>query len=189
MIEGTVNANLEAIVPLSLRGPEGQVREVDVVIDTGYSGSLTLPPAPVAELELPYVFSSKATLADDTEDSFRVHGVTALWDSRPQRIEADAVGSTPLLSMALLESHSLLVGLTLSATTLDRVHTTILLQAAGRSQVLRNLLRAKQERGPDFLRLANALIALYLHGSKENGLGRHAASRAKMRRHLPKWIA
>ena len=112
MIEGTVNANLEAVVSLSLRGPEGQVREVDVVIDTGYSGSLTLPPALVAEMELPYVFTSKVTLADDTGVGFRVHSVTALWDSRPRRIEADAVGSTPLLGMALLENHSLLVEIT-----------------------------------------------------------------------------
>ena len=71
MIEGFVNANREAIVPLSLRGPEGQTREVNAVIDTGYSGALTLPHALVAELELPYVFSSKATLADDTEVGFR----------------------------------------------------------------------------------------------------------------------
>ena len=48
MIEGFVNANREAIVPLSLRGPEGQTREVNAVIDTGYSGALTLPPALVA---------------------------------------------------------------------------------------------------------------------------------------------
>ena len=36
--------------------------------------------------------------------------------------------------------------LTLSATTLDRVHAAMLLQASGRSQALRNLLRAEQER-------------------------------------------
>ena len=57
MIEGFVNTNHEAVLPLSLRGPEGQTREVNAVIDTGYSGSLPLPPALVAELELPYVFS------------------------------------------------------------------------------------------------------------------------------------
>ena len=53
------------------------------------------------------------------------------------------------------------------ATTLDRVHAAMLLQASGRSQALRNLLRAKQERSPDFLRLANALTALYPRGSEE----------------------
>ena len=59
---------------------------------------------------------------------------------------------------------------TLSATTLDRVHAAMLLQASGRSQALRNLLRAEQERGPDFLRLANALTALYPPGSEEKRL-------------------
>ena len=47
------------------------------------------------------------------------------------------------------------------ATTLDRVHAAMLLQGSGRSQALRNLLQAEYERGPDFLRLANALTALY----------------------------
>ncbi len=57
-----------------------------------------------------------------------------------------------------------------AATTLDRVHAAMLLQASGRSQALRNLLRAEQERGPDFLRLANALTALYPRGSDEKRL-------------------
>ena len=56
------------------------------------------------------------------------------------------------------------------ATTLDRVHAAMLLQASGRSQALRNLLRAEQERSPDFLRLANALTALYPSGSEEKRL-------------------
>ncbi len=102
-----MNANREAIVPLSLRGPEGQTREVNAVIDTGYSGALALPPELVAELELPYVFSSKARLADDTEVGFRVHRVTTLWDSGARHIEADAVGSTPLVGMLLLDRHNL----------------------------------------------------------------------------------
>ena len=56
------------------------------------------------------------------------------------------------------------------ATTLDRVHAAMLLQASGRSQALRNLLQAEQDRGPDFLRLANALTALYPRGSQEKRL-------------------
>ena len=56
------------------------------------------------------------------------------------------------------------------ATTLDRVHAAMLLQASGRSQALRNLLKAEQERGPDFLRLANALSALYPSVSEEKRL-------------------
>jgi adenine-specific DNA methylase len=56
------------------------------------------------------------------------------------------------------------------ATTLDRVHAAMLLQAGGRTNALRALLRAEQERSPDFLRLANAFSALYPKGSEEKRL-------------------
>jgi len=55
-------------------------------------------------------------------------------------------------------------------TTLDRVHAAMLLQAGGRTNALRALLKAEQERGPDFLRLANAFSALYPKGSEEKRL-------------------
>jgi adenine-specific DNA methylase len=56
------------------------------------------------------------------------------------------------------------------ATTLDRVHAAMLLQASGRTNALRALLKAEQDRGSDFLRLANALSALYPKGSEEKRL-------------------
>ena len=58
----------------------------------------------------------------------------------------------------------------LAATTLDRLHAAMLFQASGRTEALRSLLRAEQERGPDFLRLANALSALYPRGGEEKRL-------------------
>jgi hypothetical protein len=56
------------------------------------------------------------------------------------------------------------------ATTLDRVHAAMLLQASGAANALRALLQAEIERGPDFLRLANALSALYPRVSEEKRL-------------------
>ena len=56
------------------------------------------------------------------------------------------------------------------ATTLDRLHAAMLLQASGRTEALRALLRSEQERGPDLLRLANALSALYPRSSEEKRL-------------------
>jgi len=55
-------------------------------------------------------------------------------------------------------------------TTLDRVHAAMLLQAGGQANALRELIRAEQQRGPYFLRLANALSALYPVGSEEKRL-------------------
>jgi len=56
------------------------------------------------------------------------------------------------------------------ATTLDRVHAAMLLQAGGQANALRALIKAEQDRGSDFLRLANALSALYPTGSEEKRL-------------------
>lgn len=56
------------------------------------------------------------------------------------------------------------------ATTLDRVHAAMLLQASGRANALRALLKAEMDRGSDFLRLSNALYALYPDGSDEKRL-------------------
>jgi hypothetical protein len=56
------------------------------------------------------------------------------------------------------------------ATTLDRLHAAMLLQANGHANALRALISAEQERGPDFLRLANALSALYPRGGREKRL-------------------
>jgi hypothetical protein len=55
-------------------------------------------------------------------------------------------------------------------TTLDRIHAAMLLQAGGRADALRELIKAEQQRGPDFLRLANALSALYPKESEEKRL-------------------
>jgi adenine-specific DNA methylase len=56
------------------------------------------------------------------------------------------------------------------ATTLDRVHAAMLFQASGASNALRALLEAEIGRGPEFLRLANALTALYPKDSEEKRL-------------------
>lgn len=56
------------------------------------------------------------------------------------------------------------------ATTLDRVHAAMLLQSSGRANALRALIGAEQDRGPEFLRLANALSALYPQNSEEKRL-------------------
>lgn len=42
MIEGSVTAVHEAVVPLSLQAPKGRTEDIEVVVDTGYSGFLTL---------------------------------------------------------------------------------------------------------------------------------------------------
>ena len=107
MIEGTVNANLEAVATLPLQDSSGQTREVEAVVDTGFNGYLTLPPMLMEDLELPVVGDGEAVLADGSQAAFDVYGVTVIWDGQPMYVETGAVGVDPLVGMALLEGHNL----------------------------------------------------------------------------------
>jgi len=107
VIEGVVNAAYEPIVTLDVQGPTGQASEIEAVIDTGFTGFLTVTPALVSELGLRYLTRGWASLADGSEVPFDVYDVTVLWDGRPVRVEADAADTTPLVGMRLLDSHNL----------------------------------------------------------------------------------
>jgi predicted aspartyl protease len=64
MMRGAVNARREVVLSLRVRGPAGAAQDVDAVIDTGFSASLTLPAATVAALGLTRQSGSRAVLAD-----------------------------------------------------------------------------------------------------------------------------
>lgn len=66
-----------------------------------------MPGAMVAELELPFLGPSRATLANGVVEIFNVHDAKVLWDGQPRDIEADATGSIPLVGMLLLADHDL----------------------------------------------------------------------------------
>jgi len=45
MITGTVNASHEILIRVPIRDATGHEREVGAILDTGFTGLLTLPPA------------------------------------------------------------------------------------------------------------------------------------------------
>ena len=107
MIAGVVNDRLEAVISLTVQGPIGQSRSFDAVIDTGFGGFLTLPPRLIAELNLPFVRSGRATLGDGSEVTFPFYDVAALWDGDLRLGLVDAADTTPLVGMAMLDGHDL----------------------------------------------------------------------------------
>ena len=107
MIQGTVNAAYEAVVSLPLRGPAGQARDIDTVVDTGFTRFLTLPSAMVVELGLGYRGVNSVILADGSETTLEVYGVTVLWDGQPREVVAYVSDTTPLIGMSLLHRHNL----------------------------------------------------------------------------------
>jgi clan AA aspartic protease len=112
MITGTVNARREAIIHIAVQGKQDQVRDVEAVIDTGYTGFLILPPQIVEELELTYLGRMKCTLANGAKEDFDVFSATVIWDGQERLIEVDVTNTDPLIEMLLLNGHELRIEVT-----------------------------------------------------------------------------
>ena len=82
------------------------------MIDTGFSGFLTVTPSLVDELGLILEGSSRATLADGGEVTFDVYDVAVLWDGQRRYVLADAAETTPLVGMRLLDDCNLNIDVT-----------------------------------------------------------------------------
>ena len=105
MIRGVVNSNLEAVVRLRVRGPGHPGLDVDVVVDSGFNGSLTLPAATVAALGLTRQSSSGARLADGSFRQLDIYAAEVSWDGHWQPVLLSIIGSESLMGMLLLAAH------------------------------------------------------------------------------------
>lgn len=102
MIVGSVNTVIEPLVPVSLRGPNGAVCDIEAVLDTGFNGSITVPRSVIDALSMSFHGRSFAELADGAIRTVEIYGAEILWDGKWQPISVDAVESSPLLGMRLL---------------------------------------------------------------------------------------
>ncbi len=107
MIQGVVNTDYEAVIPLTVQGPSGQSREIEAVVDTGFNDFLTLPADLATELGMVYRNRGQMILADGGEVTFDVYRVTVLWDDELLQAYAYAADTTPLVGMRLLHRHNL----------------------------------------------------------------------------------
>ena len=106
MITGAVKAR-EPLVRLRLRGLRGREQEIEAVVDTGYTGWLTLPPTVIAALDLRWRSIGRATLADGSLSIFDVYRGKVFWDGRVRPVYVDEFDATPLVGMALLRGFEL----------------------------------------------------------------------------------
>jgi clan AA aspartic protease len=109
MITGVVTASRQAIILLTVRGPGRQEQEIGAVIDTGFDGTLTLPPALIATLGLMWRRRGRALLADGSESLFDIYETIVIWDGEPRRIAVDEADIDPLVGMSLLYGYELIV--------------------------------------------------------------------------------
>jgi clan AA aspartic protease len=102
MILGSVTADRDAIVPLEVTGPNRQWHRIEVIIDTGFNGFLTLPSALVYILRLPLVGNRRATLGDGSVIVLDVYLATVLWHSQEREVLVLQADGDALVGMSLL---------------------------------------------------------------------------------------
>lgn len=107
MIEGTVNENLEVTVPLVLLNDSREEHVTEAIIDTGFTGDLTLPRELIQHLALSWQSRGHALLADGSLHVFDSYIGTLLWNSQDRTVEVDEAETDPLVGMGLLRDHRL----------------------------------------------------------------------------------
>ena len=94
-------------MPVTFRLPGQPDLTLEFVIDTGFTDFLTLPPAAVAAMRLPFVYQRQASLADDSVIGIAVHAATIMWNGAEQSVSVIATGRRPLLGTAMLDDQEL----------------------------------------------------------------------------------
>jgi clan AA aspartic protease len=85
------------------------MREVVAVIDTGYSGTLSLPMPVITALALSPLASRTVRLADRSTRVLNTYEANVLWDGRRHTHRVLVLDGDPLIGTALLKGYNLAV--------------------------------------------------------------------------------
>ena len=107
MISGRVNEQREAIIQLDILGDNQQRQVIQAVIDTGYTGFLTLPYRIISTLNLTWYMQQEGLLGDGSLRMFNVYEASVIWDGQIKIIEVNESETDPLVGMGLLEGYEL----------------------------------------------------------------------------------
>lgn len=102
MITGTVTNDLDILITLDVADGNGVFVPLEVVLDTGFNGDLSLPAQVIRSLGLTYRGRITCTLATGEEAALSNYDGVALWHGQPRDVAVIETGGEALLGMALL---------------------------------------------------------------------------------------
>jgi clan AA aspartic protease len=105
MMTGRVTTLREAAIRLTVTGPYQHRQVIETVLDTGFTGFLTLPSHVVQALRLPFVGHRRATLGDGSTVVLDLYLATVLWHEQEREILVLQADGGPLMGMALLNGN------------------------------------------------------------------------------------
>ena len=109
MIIGNVNSDFTPYVELKVRGPLGDERNIDFILDTGFNAQIALPSHTIAALSLIYLGTDYVRLADGTRSQVELHQAILEWDGQERNIVVTTLEDDPLLGTYLLFNHDLYI--------------------------------------------------------------------------------
>lgn len=109
MIEGVVSRHLDPMVGIVLVGVGCQEVTVEVVVDTGFNGALSLPALTISALGFSDSGVESMTLADASDVQVNTYRGIVLWKGHPRIIDVVSSESSPLLGTELLLHNRLTV--------------------------------------------------------------------------------
>jgi clan AA aspartic protease len=111
MMRGNVTPDgREAVIPVEVFSSSGSGSlRVEAVVDTGFTGHLTLPPTMVQTLTLSIVGSAESVLGDGSIVVENVCIARVLWHGEERPVRVLVADVTPLLGMALLRGSEIRV--------------------------------------------------------------------------------
>jgi clan AA aspartic protease len=102
MMHGIVDSNCEATLRLVVGNTNSQRQVIDAIVDTGFTGFLTLPLSVITSLNLSLYGREEGTLGDGSICIFDVYTGLVIWNGELQRIDVNASEAAPLVGMSLL---------------------------------------------------------------------------------------
>lgn len=102
MIKGRVDGNQQALVTIDVMDGEGNPQSLEAILDTGFTGYLTLPTGSIRRLGLRSVGQRTFELANGELFAFEAYLASVSWHGSLRDVLVLKSDSSPLLGMTLL---------------------------------------------------------------------------------------
>ena len=112
MIRATINRQGEIETSLVIEGPSGQQQTVTGIIDTGFTGELTLPLSVISSLGLYWRTLGEAKLGNGRVVEFDIYSALVEWDGQKRFTYIEAAESDPLIGLKMLRGYKMEVDFT-----------------------------------------------------------------------------
>lgn len=109
MISGYVSLLRRPTIDVVLIDRNGQRRDVEAHLDTGFTGDLTLPYSAIEQLGLPFIAITSFRTATGTMTEFNTYDGTIVWHGQEQEINVLESNVFPLIGVGLLWGNHLSV--------------------------------------------------------------------------------